>query len=168
MAKMTLVLTKHFLGWVTCWMKDIYLVGFWECLWGKGGPKGLKMSSHYRELTSCWGTSSFWFWKSLCWLYRPTPASAATWNQLGSPLCKQPLKRLCPFREYRHKLRTVLVRKLKDFPLDFYPPPLPSDLAWWAFTFATGGGIQVSEAAQSGDGAVFPAQAARGPSPQRC
>lgn len=29
MAKMTLVLTKHFLGWVKCWMKDIYLVGFW-------------------------------------------------------------------------------------------------------------------------------------------
>lgn len=128
MAKMTLVLTKHFLGWVKCWMKDIYLVGFWECLWGKGGPKGLKMSSHYRELTSCWETSSFWFWKSLCWLYRPSPASAATWNQPGS-LCKQPLKRLCPFRDYRHKLRTVLVRKLKDFPLDFYPSPAPKWLS---------------------------------------
>lgn len=54
-----------------------------------------------------------------------SPAGAATWNQTGSLLCKQPLKHLCPFRDYRHSLRTGLVRKLKDFPLDFYPSPAP-------------------------------------------
>ena len=157
MAKMTLVLTKHFLGWMKCWMKDIYLVGFWarRCITNTsfvplvywwldgnyyilrtGNVFGARVAQKALKCHLITGSSlaaeeqvHFGFGSPSADFIDKSPAGAATWNQPRSPLCKQPLKHLCPFRDYRHSLRAGLVRKLKDFPLDFYSSPAPKWLS---------------------------------------
>lgn len=146
MAKTTLVLTKHFLGWVKYWVNDIYLSitdsSFVPLMyWWLDGNYYTKNGELLREK----GGTSFIPWKTWkCHLItgsslaveaahsvfgRSSPfltnSSQCSHLELAcSSLCTAALETfegVCvPFRDERHKLRTVSVRKLKDFPLDLY------------------------------------------------